>query len=220
MSDIIRAVPERDNAAWIGDLQAGGAQREAALADLHDRLVATLPYGLSRWLTPNDPQFDALIEDVTQDALMRALEMLATFEGRSQFTTWVYKIAVRLALTELRRRRWKDVSLEELTEERAGAPATPSWMAAPEAGPEGRAERSQAMEMIRRMMQEELSPRQRQALTAIAVNGVPMDEVARRMQTNRNALYKLLHDARLKLKKRMDKEGLSIGEMLQMFEAE
>ncbi|NOH03849.1 MAG: hypothetical protein HND47_18735 [Chloroflexi bacterium] len=33
-----------------------------------------------------------------------------TFEGRSLFTTWVHKIAIRIALTELRRKRWRDAS--------------------------------------------------------------------------------------------------------------
>ncbi len=179
-----------------------------------------MPYGLSRWLSPSDPEFDELIEDVTQEALMRVLDSLNTFEGRSQFTTWVYKIAVRIALTELRRRRWKDVSLEELTEAGDERPAEPGWMAAPQAGPESTAERREALALIQSMMEQELSPRQRQALMAIAVKGVPMDEVARRMKTNRNALYKLLHDARLKLKRRIEEQGLRVEEVLQMFQSE
>ncbi len=208
---------KRDNEAWLSDLRAGGDMREAALADLHDLLVSTMPHGLSRWRSPGDPQFDALIEDVVQETLLRVLDNLHTFEGRSQFTTWVYKIAVRVALMELRRRRWKDVSLEELIEEGEDRSVEPGWMSSPEAGPESMAERRDMLARIQRIIEEELSTRQRQALMAVAVKGVAMDEVARRMKTNRNALYKLMHDARLKLKRRIEREGLQVNELLEMF---
>jgi RNA polymerase sigma-70 factor (ECF subfamily) len=209
----------RDNEAWVTDLRAGGESREAALGDLHDLLRSHLPYGLSRWLSPGDPQFDTLLEDVIQDTLMRILEALDMFEGRSQFTTWAYKIAVRLALMELRRRRWKDVSLEELTEEKEDRGAWAGRISASEVSPESGVERQDMMARIQRILEEELPPKQRQALMAVAVHGVPMDEVARRMNTNRNALYKLMHDARLQLKRRLEAEGLRVEDVLASFES-
>jgi len=209
---------KRDNQAWLVDLSAGGEGREAALADLHQLLLSTMPYGLSRWLSPGDPQFDTLIEDAAQETLVRVIDRLNTFEGRSQFTTWAYKIAVHFALTELRRQRWKDFSLDELTEKKADEGTEPDWMAAHEARPETVAERRDMMARIRRIIEEELPPKQKRALMAIAIKGVPMDEVARRMNTNRGALYKLLHDARLTLKRRIEREGLHVEEVLEMFQ--
>jgi RNA polymerase sigma-70 factor, ECF subfamily len=47
---------------------------------------------------------------------------------------------------------------------------------------------------------------------------MPISEVARRMGTNQNALYKLLHDARRKLKRQMEAAGLSPLEVLAAFE--
>ncbi len=44
-------------------------------------------------------------EDVLQDAFVRAFEKLDQFEGESSFYTWVYRIAVNLALSGHRRRR-------------------------------------------------------------------------------------------------------------------
>jgi RNA polymerase sigma-70 factor (ECF subfamily) len=41
-----------------------------------------------------------------------------------------------------------------------------------------------------------------------------MEEAARRLGTNRNALYKMLHDARLRIKKRLAAEGLSPEDVL------
>ena len=106
----------RTNEAWLSDLRSTGPVRDAALEDLRVIIQKGLPYALSRWLSPDLPQFSALIDEVTQETLLRVLDQLNTFEGRSQFTTWVHKIAVRIALTELRRKRWWDASLDELTE--------------------------------------------------------------------------------------------------------
>jgi RNA polymerase sigma-70 factor (ECF subfamily) len=150
---------------------------------------------------------------------LRVLANLDTFEGRSQFTTWVHKIAVRVALTELRRKRWKDVSLENLTEIE-GAPISSSLMADPAIGPETTAEQADLLALVQRLISEELTEKQRQAMVAVTIQGMPLEEVARRMDMKRNALYKLLHDARLRLKRRLASEGLTPQEVLAVFESE
>ncbi len=209
----------RDNDAWLMDLRAGGAQRDAALADLRALLLRALPQGLSRLLSPENPEFESLVEDTTQETLLRVLDSLDTFEGRSQFSTWVYKIAVRVALNELRRRRWRDVSLDGL-EDNEAEDSAPRQFASSEPGPESVVERADILQRIQQILAEELTERQRAAMHAINILDVPMEEVARRMGTNRNALYKLLHDARLRLKRRLEREGLSPKELLEMFAQE
>ena len=212
-------VAARANADWLADLGSPGPDREAALAELRAIVLAGLPHALAGWLSPGDPQFEALAEDTTQETLIRVLAHVDSFEGRSQFTTWVYKIAVRVALTELRRRRWRDVSLESVLEMEGEAGAdSPGFMADPEPGPEARVERAELLARLRRIIGEELTPKQGQAMMAIGIKGMPMDEVARQMGTNRNALYKLLHDARLRLKRRMAREGLTPENVLAVFE--
>lgn len=206
----------RDNDAWLRDLRAGGAGRDAALADLHALLLRALPQGLSRLLSPENPQFEPLIEDTAQETLLRVLAGLDTFEGRSQFTTWVYKISVRVALNELRRRRWRDVSLDGLEEDAVDEGAAHQF-ASSEPGPETVVERADILQRVQQILAEELTERQRAAMHAIHMLDVPMEEVARRMGTNRNALYKLLHDARLRLKHRLEREGLPVKELLDMF---
>src|SRR5512139_568096 len=153
----------RTNEAWLSDLRSNGPEREAALEDLRGVIQKGLPYALSRWLSPDQPQFGALIDEVTQETLLRVLDQLDTFEGRSQFTTWVHKIAVRIALTELRRKRWRDSSLDELTENEE-LPPPPGLLADPQAGPEISAERLDMLSRVRRIIEEELTDRQRQAL--------------------------------------------------------
>jgi RNA polymerase sigma-70 factor (ECF subfamily) len=208
---------QRSNQTWIADLQTPGPAREAALDDLHGIIRKALPYALSHWLSPRDPLFEPLVEEVTQDTLLRVLDQLKTFEGRSLFTTWVHKIAVRIALTELRRKRWRDASLDELTDNE-DVPPPPGLLADPHAGPETTAEREDMVRRVRRILDDELTPKQRQALVLLGISGMPMEQAASRMKTNRNALYKLLHDARLRLKRRMVAEGLDPQDVLVAFE--
>ena len=209
---------ERSNEQWVDDLDAPGEAQEIALGDLRAIVLRGLPYALSKWLTPSDPEFESLSEEVAQDTLLRVLESLHTFEGRSRFTTWVHKIAVRIALTELRRKRWRDVSLDELTENAPGQGPL-GVLTAHVAGPEVVAEQSDMIAHLQRVISEKLTEKQREALIATRIHGMPMEEVARRMGTNRNALYKLLHDARLRLKTRLEEEGLSPEDVMAAFEA-
>jgi RNA polymerase sigma-70 factor (ECF subfamily) len=207
----------RTNETWLADLRSDGDRREAALTDLREIVQHGLPYALSRWLSPDDPLFTPLVDEVTQETLLRVLDQLDTFEGRSMFTTWVHKIAVRIALTELRRKRWQDSSLDELVDNEE-SPAPPRLMADHAPGPEAKAERDDMMARVRHILEQELTPKQREALTLLGIQGIPLEEAARRMKTNRNALYKLLHDARLRLKRRLIAEGLTPQEVLAAFE--
>ncbi len=207
----------RSNETWLSDLRADGAARESALADLREVVQHGLPYALSRWLSPSDPLFTPLVEEVTQDTLLRVLDQLETFEGRSMFTTWVHKIAVRIALTELRRKRWQDSSLDELIDNE-GSPEPPRLMADRSPSPEAIAEQTDMLARVRRILEQELTPKQREALTLLGLQDIPLEEAAKRMKTNRNALYKLLHDARLRLKRRLLAEGLTAQEVLSAFE--
>jgi RNA polymerase sigma-70 factor (ECF subfamily) len=207
----------RTNEAWLADLRADGDTRGIALEDLRGIIQKGLPYALSRWLSPDQPQFNSLVEEVTQETLLRVLDQLNTFEGRSQFTTWVHKIAVRIALTELRRKRWRDSSLDELTNNE-DAPPPPGLLADSQAGPETSAERADMLVHVRRIIDEELTDRQREALILLGVKDMPMEDAARKLKTNRNALYKLLHDARVRLKSRLSMEDISPHELLALFE--
>jgi RNA polymerase sigma-70 factor (ECF subfamily) len=210
-------MPNRTNEMWIAELRQNGAVREAALADLRQVIQHGLPFALSRWISPEDPLFSPLVEEVTQDTLIRVLDQLESFEGRSMFTTWVQKIAVRIALTELRRKRWRDSSLDELMETE-GSPAPSRLMADAGPGPDAISEQSDMLARVRRILDQELTPKQREALLLLGIQEVPLEEAARRMKTNRNALYKLLHDARLRLKRRLKSEGLTAQEVLAAFE--
>lgn len=208
---------QRDNEIWLADLRSDGEQRDRALSDLRDILLRVLPNALSRYLPPEGGHFDAFLDDVAQETLLRVIDRLDTFEGRSKFTTWVYKIAIRIALSELRLRKWKEVSLDGLEEGPEPDQMPSERFESSDPNPELVLEQKDAMAMVKRIIQEELTSRQRAIMMAVNVQGVPLDVVAERMGTSRNALYKMMHDARLKLKHRLEREGLPPEELLKMF---
>ena len=55
----------------------------------------------------------ALAEDAVQEALLNAFRHLADFDGRSAFSTWLYRIAVNAALAQVRKRRYLEVAWPE-----------------------------------------------------------------------------------------------------------
>ncbi|MCB0132030.1 MAG: sigma-70 family RNA polymerase sigma factor [Caldilineaceae bacterium] len=209
---------ERTNAEWVAALTP--PPDDAAVNDLR----ALLLRGLSGALGTRGELSQADFEDFAQDALLKIMDSLSGFRGESRFTTWAQKITVRVALSELRRKRWRDRSLDGLMESgrpdqvSGGSDFTPGFLADQRAGPEQQAVQNALMRAIQQSIQTDLSERQRRALTAVMVQGMPMEEVVEQMGTNRNALYKLLHDARKRLKQALLESGLSVDEILGAFE--
>jgi RNA polymerase sigma-70 factor (ECF subfamily) len=206
---------ERDNQSWINDLKSQGEQQNDALKDLRVIVERGLSHALTRWLKVDDPLFQSLVEEATQETLIKVLDNLDSFEGRSKFTTWVYKIAVRVALTDLRRKRWENVSLDEIVEDYQNENIFPDK----KVKVEEEVFQGELVEKVKEIINHELTEKQRTALIALGFRGMSLLEVAERLNTNRNALYKLLHDARKRLKKRLRDEGLEISEIFAAFEA-
>ena len=200
---------ERTNEQWLAELR--GPNPDEALADLYDLLIR----GLRAALGGRADGVDANIGDYAQEALIKIVSNLDSFRGESRFTTWAKKIAINVALTELKRRRWRDVSLQDLLDRRT---ATGRGLADPQLTPEQVAFQNMVLANLRCTIDEELTDRQREAVVAVILEGMPIAEVARRMGTNQNALYKLLHDARKKLKLRMEAAGLSPQDVLAAFD--
>jgi RNA polymerase sigma-70 factor (ECF subfamily) len=205
----------RTNDEWLAALRDTGASRNDALADLRVILLNGLRHGLTNWVKTSGPEFSTLSEDFVQDALLKIMDNLDTFQGKSKFTTWAHKITVRVALTELRRKRWKNRSLDEMLSAESAftfAPASTSPT------PERATIQTDLMARVQHIIQEELTDKQRTAMLAGPIGGMPIDVLADEMGMNRNALYKLLHDARKRLKQRLAEEGLTPQEIMRAFE--
>ena len=191
---------------WLGSLRAGGATRDEAIARLHGLLLRAARFEVARrrpalpHLRGND------LEDIAQmaadDALVSVLARLDDFRGASRFTTWVYKFALLEAAVKLRKRSWqgREVPLE---------PETWSLFSSAGLEPDEEMEQSELLTTLQQAIADVLTPHQRRVLVALALNGVPIDVLADRLNTTRGALYKTLHDARRKLRKHLAERGLS-----------
>jgi RNA polymerase sigma-70 factor (ECF subfamily) len=214
----------RTNEEWLNDLNASGEAQEAAIVDLRDLLLRATLYFFSRNLSDfrgmNRDEILQRAEDGAQEALIAVMNHLSDFRGDSKFTTWAYKFAINIALMTSRRERWKDVSLDQFSQAEEGAP--PTWMMRDDSmssAPDQSALQSEVGDILREVIEQDLTDKQRQILIMMVFHEVPMDEVVRRFGTNRNAIYKMLHDARRKLKSNLQARGFEVGEMLALFGA-
>lgn len=207
----------RTNEQWLEDLRSDDLAKDDALADLRQILINGLKRGLLSQVNTNAPEFETQVEDFAQEATLKILDNLDSFAGLSRFTTWAHKIAVSVALTELRRKRWQDASLDGILETESGD-YTPTLVADPAPKPEEMTIRTDMMHRLNSIINNELTDKQRTVLTASVIRDLPTAQVAKMMGMKPNAVYKLLHDARVRLKKRLESEGLSAGDIIAVFQ--
>jgi RNA polymerase sigma-70 factor (ECF subfamily) len=196
---------------WIESLGGGDErERDRAIARLHALLLRAARFEVSRrrasrgGLSRSDCEEIAL--QSADDALLAVLAKLDTFRGASRFTTWAYKFAVLETAVKLRRRTWQGREIP------VDLDASPQLEAATRS-PEVQAEQTELLGALKEAIDEVLSEHQRRVLIAVALEGVPIDVLAERLGTTRGALYKTIHDARAKLRRRLRAEGFSIQEI-------
>ena len=203
---------DRESTEWLQSLRAEGAERDDAVARLHGLLVRAARFEVGRrgaalpHLRGNE--LDDIALEAANDALLSVLAHLDDFRGLSRFTTWVYKFAILEAAVKLRRRAWqgREIPLE---------PETWDLFSSGGAQPERAVELRELVAAVQDLIANALSPHQRRVLIALAVNGVPIDVLAERLNTTRGALYKTLHDARRKLRRQLTDAGLSLDGWLE-----
>ena len=203
---------DEESRDWLRDLRGTGARHDAAVARLHALLLRAARFEVAR-RRPTLPhlrgnELDEIALEAADDALMSVLARLDDFRGASRFTTWVYKFALLEAAVKLRRRAWqgREVPLE---------PETWSLFSSSALEPDEQAEQSELLSALQRAIAEVLTPHQRRVLVALALNGVPIDVLAERLNTTRGALYKTLHDARQKLRKHLHDSGTPLETWLE-----
>lgn len=201
------------NPDWLAALGGAPPQQRPALEALRAYLVRGLRAALR---TRSQGNLDAMVEDYVQEALVKILANLDSFRGQSRFTTWAQKIAVRVALSDLRRKRWDDLTLDDLNPPNAeGSDYTPPELTSETLDPFAETSQQFLLEEVNRAIEEDLTDKQRQALTTLVIEGLSVEEVAEQMDTNRNALYKLLFDARKRLRTSLEQRGLPTKQILQ-----
>ena len=210
----------RSNAEWITALQSAGAEQAGALTELRTSLRRAALFTLRRARHHvghlGAGALDALAEDCAQEALSAIVQRLHDFRGDSRFTTWAYAFAVNMALVAARRERWATVSLDRILDKPQPLSAALSEDFR-DPDPERRALQVEVAAVMHDGIDKHLTPRQQQVLRALVVEGIPLDEVVRHWGSNRNAVYKLVHDARLKLKRHLVSRGFDVPEILALF---
>jgi len=197
-----------DAEEWVEALRAPGPRGDDAVARLHDLLLRAARFELGRRSAAlshvRGEQIDDLAMQAADDALVAVLAKLDDYRGASRFTTWAYKFALLEAGVKVRRRAWqgREVVLD--------AERWPGFEDSG-AGAHEQVEHSELLDALRRAVAEALTPHQREVFAALALNGVPIDVLAERLNTNRGALYKTLHDARRKLRRELAAQGLAEG---------
>jgi RNA polymerase sigma-70 factor, ECF subfamily len=205
--------PERarsDSRAWLDALRAPGAERDEAIARLHELLLRAARFEVSRRRAAlahvRGEELDDIALQAADDALVAVLAKLDDYRGASRFTTWAYKFALLEAGVRLRRRAWqeREVVLE---------PEVWPLMADAAQSPQSQAEANELVLAITDSIDCCLTEHQREVLVALTLNGVPLDVLAERLNTTRGALYKTLHDARRKLRVELATRGFSLDDL-------
>ncbi len=198
---VSRPSHERDD-AWVSDLADSGPLGHAAQQQLHELLLRATRHQVWR-LRHQLPgagsvDLDDLAHQAADDALIGVLGKLETFEGRSRFSTWVYKFGILHAGVAVRKQAWRhrEVALLDTYE-----PVESS------SGPESHVQALDLHRALESALAADLTPHQRRVMFALLIDQVPIDVLAERLDTNRNALYKTLHDARQRLRASLRASG-------------
>jgi RNA polymerase sigma-70 factor (ECF subfamily) len=195
---------DAESAEWLQALAGTAPRREAALARLHGLLVR-IAVADARRRGPRHritgPELEDLAYQAAADALLAITAKLGQFRGESRFTTWAYKFVIFEVSAKLGRHFWRHPSVPFDAED---------WDRLPDRfgfEPERESEWRDLLAALRRAVDTDLTPRQREIFVAIVLNDVPLDALVVELGSNRNAIYKMLFDARRKLRSALDANG-------------
>jgi RNA polymerase sigma-70 factor, ECF subfamily len=199
-ADRVRTEFVQDN--WVELLSTPGPGHDDALSRLHGLLLKAAGHQVSlmvgRMPAIGQARREDIVNQSADEAMVAVLGKLSSFQGRSQFTTWAYKFGILHAAVEVRRNLWRnrEVPLESLPE-----PAVVGT------SPEQLAEAADLSHAVGTAINQALTTHQRRVVLALLVDEVPIDVLADRLGTTRNALYKTLHDARGRLRTHLTVAG-------------
>jgi RNA polymerase sigma-70 factor (ECF subfamily) len=182
---------------WVAALRSPGAGRDDAVARLHQALLRVARSELHRrhgQLNVTGPELDDLAHQAAADAVLAILAKLDQFRGESKFTTWACKFVMFEVSAKVGRHFWRNPPVALSTED---------WDRLPDRfgfDPARESERRDFVRAVRRAVQEDLTEHQRRVFVTLVLDGVPLDALAEKLGSSRNAIYKTMFDARRKLR--------------------
>ena len=182
--DRTRRVEDKD---LVRRIRAGDGDALRLVVERYQERVFALVYGIVR---------DAHeVEDVAQEVFLKVFTRIAAFDGRSQFYTWLYRVAVNAAKDHVKKRaRRPAVALDE-------ADALPSSAEGPAAG----AARGEDARLVRAAI-DALPLRYREVLALRELEGLSYDEIATVLGISIGTVESRLHRARARLKRRLERD--------------
>ena len=205
-----RIAPDEASQHWLDGLRAKGPRHDQCVRELHALLLRTARHEVHRrraWLGgARGPELDDVAHQAADDALLAIIDNVDTYRGLSRFTTWSYRFVMNQVSTKTRQHLWsgRRVMFDDA-----------DWDRLPDrlhASPHGSTEQRAQLDALRKAVDENLTARQREVFVAVALNEVPIDVVAMRLDSNRGAIYKTLFDARTKLRASLLEAGYPIEE--------
>ncbi|MEV0159653.1 sigma-70 family RNA polymerase sigma factor [Nonomuraea fuscirosea] len=195
---------DRENRRWVRDLAPAGPRRETTCAELYSLLLRVAHSEARRrasLLKLGGPELEDIAHQATADALMAISERLDDFRGEARFTTWASKFVILNVATKMNRHFWRRHEVPYEHENWCG------FASRFDAGPEDEAQAREFAAAVSSAVKENLSDRQRLVFVATVLNGMPMDVLADELGSTHNALYKVLFDARKKLRVALVADG-------------
>jgi RNA polymerase sigma-70 factor, ECF subfamily len=203
-----KVAPDVVSQRWLDHLRSSGARHEQAVRELHAVLLRAARREVQRRRGllggASGPELDDLAHQAAGDALLAILDSLETYRGASRFTTWAYRFVINHVSNKTRRHLWsgRRVLFDDADWDRLPDRLLPSA--------DRRSEQRAQLEALRMAVENDLSARQREVFLAAALNEVPIDVVALRLDSNRGAIYKTLFDARTKLRASLAAAGYPV----------
>jgi RNA polymerase sigma-70 factor (ECF subfamily) len=209
-SDASRIAPDETSRRWLEGLRSEGPRHDRCVRELHALLLRTARREVHRrraWLGgASGPELDDVAQQAADDALLAIIDNLDTYRGLSRFTTWAYRFVMNHVSVKTRQHLWsgRRVMFDDA-----------DWDRLPDrlvTSPHRRTEQRAQFDALRTAVDEKLTARQREVFVAVALNEVPIDVVAMRLDSNRGAIYKALFDARTKLRVSLLEAGFPVEE--------
>lgn len=193
-----------ENADWISGLSCSDAAGDRTRRQLFDFLLRAASVE-ARWRSPylvlNGPELEDLAHQAAADAMITIINKIETFRGDCRFTTWAYRFAALTVGSKIRRHPWHKPNRPFHAEDWLDSPA---WSGDQ---PEVDLEAREMQSIVQRTVMQDLTPYQRDVLISSIVDETSADDLATRLGSNRNAIYKVLFDARQKVRRALRAEG-------------
>jgi len=195
---------DAESAQWVRALTSEGVERERAASRLHEialRVARAEVHRRSARLRLVGPEADDVAHQAAADAVLAIIDKVGQFRGESRFVTWAYKFVIFEVSSKIGRHFWRraPVSLD-----------AQDWARLPDRfgfEPAQQAQWRDLLAAVRRVVEQELTERQRRIFVAIVLNAVPLDTLVVELNSSRNAIYKTLFDARRKLRASLAANG-------------